>query len=67
MMTLLAPNDNIFSGTHKTEVNIELTAKNQIMAGNVTYDAGVAIILDAGFEIMSGASLTLQIDGCGNN
>jgi hypothetical protein len=67
MMTLLAPNDNIFNGSHKTEVNIELTAKNQIMAGNVTYDAGVAIILDAGFEIMAGASLTLQIDGCGNN
>ncbi|MBK8501630.1 MAG: hypothetical protein IPL46_05160 [Saprospiraceae bacterium] len=67
MMTLLAPDDNIFSGTHKTEVNFELTAKNQIMSGNVTYDAGMAIILDAGFEIHAGAELTLQIDGCGNN
>lgn len=65
-MTLTSPAHDITGGVHKYEANIEIQAGNQIMSGNVIYDAGISISLTPGFSVMEGTEFTLQIDGCGN-
>lgn len=65
-ITLASPTDDLMSGTMKSEVNLELFAKNQVMGGQLTLDAGHSVELQPGFSVMSGAELTVQIDGCGN-
>lgn len=65
-MTLTSPAHDITGGIHKYEANIEIQAGNQIMSGNVIYDAGISITLTPGFSVMEGSEFSLQIDGCGN-
>ncbi len=65
-MTLTSPAHDITGGNHKYEANIEIQAGNQIMSGNVIYDAGISITLTPGFSVMEGTEFALQIDGCGN-
>ena len=65
-MILTSPANDINGGIHKYEANIEIQAGNQIMSGDVIYDAGISITLTPGFSVLEGTEFTLQIDGCGN-
>jgi hypothetical protein len=63
-LTLVAPTDNIASGTVKQEVSGTITATNKVTGGNVKYDAGQNIQLNPGFVVDSGVVFSAYIDGC---
>jgi len=65
-MTLASPTSDFTEGNHKVEVNQSIYATNKIMGGNVIYDAGLSVTLDQNFQVLQGATFTIQIDGCGN-
>ncbi|MCB0685834.1 MAG: hypothetical protein KDC53_04895, partial [Saprospiraceae bacterium] len=60
------PTDDVINGNIKKEANLHLIAKNQIMGGNLILDSGYSVEMQSGFTVMQGATLTVQIDGCGN-
>jgi uncharacterized protein (DUF2141 family) len=64
-LTLVAPTDNIASGTIKQEVSGAITATNKVTGGNVKYDAGQNIQLNPGFTVDNGVVFSAYIDGCG--
>ena len=64
-LTLVAPTDNIASGTVKQEVSGTITATNKVTGGNVKYDAGQNIQLNPGFVVDNGVVFSAYIDGCG--
>ena len=65
-ITLVSPTDDVINGNIKKEANLHLIAKNQIMGGNLILDSGYSVEMQSGFTVMQGATLTVQIDGCGN-
>jgi len=66
VLNLVSPINDLTGTTTKKAINI-INASNKVIASaNVTYQAGNAIVLNAGFEVKSGAVYKAQIQGCGN-
>lgn len=56
---------NISSGTQEYFATGTITATNQIISpANVSYKAGKAIVLNAGFSVESGSVFRAEINGC---
>ena len=64
-LTLVSPADNISANAGTQQAAQTITATNKVLsAGNVVYQAGNAVQLNAGFEASTGAVFKAQIGGC---
>ncbi len=62
---LYSPDDNMNGGAAYVETNQNIIAENKINgATDATYDAGIAISLNPGFEVAEGAQFSAIIGGC---
>jgi hypothetical protein len=64
-LTLVSPTNDFSSDTSQKAAQ-SISARNKVNSGNVTYQAGNAIILNAGFEAKAGAVFKTEIKGCSN-
>ncbi|MFD2523026.1 3-coathanger stack domain-containing protein [Emticicia soli] len=61
---LSSPTDDLSSGTKTQKVGSTLTASNKLEGATVNYQAGNAIVLNAGFEVKPGAVFKAEIKAC---
>ncbi|MFN3850520.1 MAG: 3-coathanger stack domain-containing protein [Spirosomataceae bacterium] len=66
-LTLVSPTDDYSTNAGTKQASQKITASNKINAsGIVNYQAGKAIILNAGFEANAGTVFEAKINGCNN-
>jgi hypothetical protein len=66
-LTLASPSDDYLSGTTTKSANRRIVATNKIVSSaKVNYQAGSAILLNAGFQTDSNSVFKAEIKGCEN-
>lgn len=66
-LTLISPTNDFGGGTTTKKATQTITATNQILSpAKVTYQAGNAVILQAGFKADANTVFKAEIRGCGN-
>ncbi len=66
-LNLLSPTDDFSTNIGTKQASNKVTASNKISAtANVNYQAGKAILLNAGFEANAGSVFKAEISGCNN-
>ncbi|MER0439288.1 immunoglobulin domain-containing protein, partial [Emticicia sp. W12TSBA100-4] len=66
-LNLVSPTDDFSTNVGTKQATNKVTASNKIStAANITYQAGKAIILNAGFEANAGTVFKAEIRGCEN-
>jgi len=67
-LALVSPANDFSGGTNTKRATENITASNKVFSpAKVTYEAGKAIVLNAGFQANSNAVFKAEIKGCANN
>ena len=63
-ISLLNPTHNIPTANPEQKTSSYITATNFVTSGNVLYQAGTFILLNAGFKVENGVVFNAQLGGC---